>query len=415
MRKDLLDRIRIDFNRSEKEITVQLSTYFPQLPDSLREAWESDGRLEMRIIDGNKRYFNYAVNNLFRIDPYAHAIKFGNAPQLPDQLDSIRLSNTSSILAAGQPGKPAERFRVRVGFKLTVDPDVVPSGDTVYCWMPFPRVSPPRQTAVSLITSTPEEVIQSSGVSPHSSLFAKQVAESGLPLIFSYEAEFEIAGQWFDPELLTAQTTIPYQDEDEFVKETPPQVVFSPLVKKLADSLAGSETDRFKIFNSLYYWIDQAIPWASSLEYSIMDCIPDYVITNRHGDCGMVTFLLMSMARYKGIPARWQSGWMLHPGNKNLHDWCELWFEGAGWVPVDISFGLQKTGDPQLREFYLTGIDSYRMIINDGVGKLFDPPKKFYRSEPYDFQRGEVEWKGGNIYFNQWDYEFNVLSLEKIN
>lgn len=123
----------------------------------------------------------------------------------------------------------------------------------------------------------------------------------------------------------------------------------------------------------------------------------------------------MSMARYKGIPARWQSGWMLHPGEENLHDWCELWFEKAGWVPVDMSFGLQKTKDPILKEFYLSGIDSYRMIVNDGFAEEFDPPKKFYRSEPFDFQRGEVEWSKENLYFNQWDYHLKVLSIENKN
>jgi hypothetical protein len=28
------------------------------------------------------------------------------------------------------------------------------------------------------------------------------------------------------------------------------------------------------------------------------------------------------------------------------------------------------------------------------------------RSEPADFQRGEVEIDGRNLYFNEWDYEF---------
>jgi len=34
--------------------------------------------------------------------------------------------------------------------------------------------------------------------------------------------------------------------------------------------------------------------------------------------------------------------------------------------------------------------------------------KKFLRSEPYDFQRGEVEWKGGNLYFDKWDYDMKI-------
>jgi hypothetical protein len=169
------------------------------------------------------------------------------------------------------------------------------------------------------------------------------------------------------------------------------------------------------MIRSFYYWIDRNIPWASALEYSTFDCIPDYVLDQGHGDCGMKTFLLLSMARYKGIPGRWQSGWMLHPGEENLHDWCELWFPETGWVPVDQSFGLQKTDDPLLRDFYLSGIDSYRMIINTGFAREFDPPKKHYRSEPFDFQRGEVESPRSNIYFNQWDYNLDVVSIQKID
>jgi len=52
------------------------------------------------------------------------------------------------------------------------------------------------------------------------------------------------------------------------------------------------------------------------------------------------------------------------------------------------------------------------MIVNEGVsGKLF-PPKKFMRSEPFDFQRGEVEWSGGNLYFDKWDYDMKIEYLK---
>ncbi len=123
----------------------------------------------------------------------------------------------------------------------------------------------------------------------------------------------------------------------------------------------------------------------------------------------MQTFLFMSMLRYKGIPVRWQSGWKIPPEAKNLHDWCEVYFEGTGWVPVDISYGLQYSTDQRTRDFYISGIDSYRLIINDGVRGNLYPEKKFLRSEPFDFQRGEVEWGGGNLYFDKWDYEMEII------
>jgi hypothetical protein len=118
------------------------------------------------------------------------------------------------------------------------------------------------------------------------------------------------------------------------------------------------------------------------------------------------------MLRYKGIPARWQSGFEVPPDYENMHDWCEIYYEGAGWIPVDVDYGLQQTEIKVLKEFYLSGIDSYRLILNDGISGNLYPHKKFMRSELYDFQRGEVEWKGGNLYFDKWDYDINIDYLK---
>ncbi len=126
----------------------------------------------------------------------------------------------------------------------------------------------------------------------------------------------------------------------------------------------------------------------------------------------MQTMLIMSLARYKGIPVRWQSGFMLHPCNVNLHDWCEVYYEGSGWVPLDMSFQKLHSSNEKIANFYQTGIDAYRLIINDELSTGFSPTKKYLRSEPFDFQRGELEWKGGNIYFDKWDYTIDVKNIE---
>ena len=126
----------------------------------------------------------------------------------------------------------------------------------------------------------------------------------------------------------------------------------------------------------------------------------------------MQTFLFMSMARYKGIPVRWLSGWMLHPGKVNLHDWCEVYYQNVGWVPLDMSFQRLPADDKRVENFYLSGIDAYRLLVNNGVAGQLLSTKKHFRSEPYDFQRGEVEWSGGNLYFDQWTYKINVEYLQ---
>jgi hypothetical protein len=159
----------------------------------------------------------------------------------------------------------------------------------------------------------------------------------------------------------------------------------------------------------IYRWIDANIPWCSALEYSTLDNIPEYVLTNRHGDCGQQTLLFMTMARCAGIPCKWQSGWMLHPVEINLHDWCEVYYEGMGWVPLDQSFEQQVSTDPDIRNYYMSGIDAYRLIVNDDFEQQLYPAKIYTRSETLDFQRGEMEWRGGNIYFNKWKYSMKAV------
>jgi hypothetical protein len=81
---------------------------------------------------------------------------------------------------------------------------------------------------------------------------------------------------------------------------------------------------------------------------------------------------------------------------------------GAG-CPADPSYGLRKSDDPRIRSFYFGHIDSYRMIVNLDYGTSLHPPKQSLRSEPADFQRGEVEIDGRNLYFDEWTYEMTPI------
>lgn len=109
-----------------------------------------------------------------------------------------------------------------------------------------------------------------------------------------------------------------------------------------------------------------------------------------------------------GIPARWQSGWEFQPpGHNNMHDWGMIYFEHYGWIPSDVDYGLRNSEDKKYKWFYLTGSDAYRLVYNDDFSQPFWPAKKYPRSETLDSQRGEVEWSGGNLFFDQWDWDMN--------
>jgi transglutaminase-like putative cysteine protease len=298
---------------------------------------------------------------------------------------------------------------LRITYTITVHPDVVPEGERIRCWMPWPKSNHPRQKKVELLSTSSPEYRISPDTAIHSALYMEERAKKGVPAIFRFSCLYESSAQHFN---LPALNILPYNKESEIYKkytsEQLPQINFSDNIKQLADSITGDDKNPAEIVRKIYMWFKENIPWTGALEYSVMPDIPEYVLKNRRGDCGMQTLLYISMLRYKGIPARWQSGWMVPPGAENLHDWCEVYFEGTGWIPSDVSYDLQSSDIKEIREYYLSGIDSYRMIVNDGVGGNLYPEKQFMRSEPWDFQRGEVEYKGGNLYFDKWDYDIKI-------
>jgi transglutaminase-like putative cysteine protease len=240
----------------------------------------------------------------------------------------------------------------------------------------------------------------------------EQKAVAGQPTVFSETFEYVSYGAKFH---LTPENCGTYNTKSkiyrEFTAQREKHIVFTPRLRELAARLTAGETNPYRKAERIFRWVDH-FPWASAREYSTIDNIPEYVLQNGHGDCGQVSLLFITLCRISGIPARFESGFMMHPHEQNLHDWAEIYFENIGWVPVDQSFGVcanAQTEDEAL--FFLGGIDSWRMIVNRDFGRALFPKKKYPRSETVDFQRGEVEWAGGNLYFDQWNYHLDVKYL----
>ena len=70
--------------------------------------------------------------------------------------------------------------------------------------------------------------------------------------------------------------------------------------------------------------------------------------------------------------------------------------------------------DTPLENYYISGLDLYRMASNEGVGDRLSPPKTYIRSETVDFQPGEVEWRGGNLYYDHWHSHLTVHGVTPV-
>lgn len=404
------ERIALDFPLTESDIDQQLKEKTGNFTPEEKAAWEKNNWLEWKIVNREKRYFKKAVSNLILIKSFFLDRTMRDSLEAADPEIVYRKRHTQSIIRVSEnKPDPVIPVNMTVNYTLTVDADAVPAGEIVRCWLPYPKENHQRQKNTELLSTSHGNFIIAPDSTIHKSIYMESRAEKGFPVIFKVSFSFQSSGQYFDPEEINIR---PYDKGSPLYKEHTseqiPHICFTEKIRHLTDSITGNEERPFEVVRKIYYWFTNNIPWAGAQEYSIMSNIPEYVLENRRGDCGMQTFLFMSMLRYKGIPVRWQSGWKIPPDAKNLHDWCEVYFEGTGWVPVDISYGLQYSTDQRTRDFYISGIDSYRLIINDGVGGNLYPEKKFLRSEPNDFQRGEVEWSGGNLYFDKWDYEMEI-------
>lgn len=402
---EIARRIRLDFSLTQEQVLAALEKRAGFVTAEQIAGWENRNWLESRMIDGMKMYFNRSVSNLILLRTFHSGI------EPSDDNESIaRRQHTEDVLKASDGhGNLSGTKKILITYTITIQEDAVPGNETVRCWLPYPKPGHSRQQGIKLLRTSQPDYVISPDTATHSTIYMEKVAEKSKPVIFSLSYEYESSAQWFNPAYLKSS---PYNKESgifkKFTSEQLPHISFNQEIRRLADSICGTEDDPVQCVISTWRWFKENIPWTGAIEYSVIPDIPVYACTNRRGDCGIQTLMFMSILRYRGIPVRWQSGWKVPPFGKNLHDWCEVYFEGTGWVPVDVSYDLQKSDDASIREFFMSGIDAYRLIINDGIAGTLYPEKVFLRSEPYDFQRGEVEWKGGNLYFDKWDYEVTI-------
>ena len=413
-----MQRIRKDFTASEDDVLTFIRQYYPEVTPSDILHWGSSKALEFKIIDGEKLYFARAARNLFRIDKKMRQVWGEKHPDADITSGSgagldLDAHNAQVISAANTSRKQyVEPRRLHITQRLEVKADEVPAGELIKCWIPYPRLIEDRQENIDLVKTLPAEHILAAPDALQRTIYMEQTAVAGQSAHFSVEYEFtsHAVFQAIDPDKVTSPTD--QKLLDKYLTEESPHIVFTPALRELSAQIIGTETNPYLKAQLLFAWVDNNTPWASAREYSSIKCIPEYALENGHGDCGIQTLFFITLCRMNGIPARWQSGWELQPPDDSMHDWGMIYYEPYGWVPMDVTYGLRKSDDPALHWFYLSGMDTYRIIFNDDISQTFTPPKEHIRSETVDSQRGEVEWTGGNLYFDQWRWNFDWEIIE---
>lgn len=396
-RKELNKRLAIDFTLSYDEVFKKLQEYNSHISACDIEKWQAKGILETCEINGENCFFKASVRNVLRLDADMRNLKI--------KKDGYDFPDKTQFLQKILPNL-VEQHSIINKFELQFELNIKDTLSTKV-WLPFPLEIPNKQSNVNLLTCSQQNyqllTQYSSGV-----LFSELKNTQKISESFEFTTHSDFV------ENLRYEQALPKDiDFALYTQEKLPHVVTHGKVKNLAESIVEGKTLIYDKALLLFDWMSDHLKWASAREYSTIACIPEYVLNVMHGDCGQVTLLYMSLCRSVGIPVRWQSGFMLHTGYENLHDWCEVYFPGVGWRSIDVSFGRQDwSSNVAIKYFYFGQYDGYRCIINSECCDNLVPEKKQDRSDPVDFQRGEVETVEDNLYYDAWTWDFTVRRLK---
>jgi transglutaminase-like putative cysteine protease len=86
------------------------------------------------------------------------------------------------------------------------------------------------------------------------------------------------------------------------------------------------------------------------------DPVEYFLFESNEGYCDLFASAMVLMARSAGLPARYVTGYIINDNKRDAegfytirmrdyHAWCEIYFEGVGWVPFDPTEGAPSVGE----------------------------------------------------------------------
>ncbi len=415
------ERLLQDYSLTRAQLISQLQKSIDRFKPAELGGLEKAGRLDFIVVNGEKRYHNSSRSNLFFRYPDLKTRRVN--PPDESQFERNILNYCRQVRAAGalSPDRHVLPLRLRVEMAMTVNADAVPAGETVRCWLPYPRVYP-FQSGMKVISAEPEAKWMGQPEASSRSLYLERTAAAGQPVVFKVQFEYT---SWATSNAVNPAAVRPYDQSSpeyqHYTAERAPHVLFTPELTNLAGEIVGAEVNPYLKARRIYDWVAANMVYSYMIEYSLIDNISMYAYQNRYGDCGVQAMLFITLCRIAGVPARWQGCWMFFPEEETIHDWAEFYVEPYGWLPVDPYEGgwvehevktLTAAEKQDLKDFYFGSMTAYRMVANSEFCAPLYPEKEHCRSDMVDFQRGEVEWRGGNLYWDQRSFRWKVEVVE---
>lgn len=415
-------RIRQDYTLTREALIGQLQDRLTTFTETELDTYEREGKLDVQLIDGQKLYVNTSASNLLFREPELRKRLKDKTPSPSYQIvyEQMLTAQKAKELTSLSLVMPQDYL---VTYSLTVKPNAAPEGKTIRCWMPFMH-SFPYQGDAQILHAEPAPLAVAPPEYPHRTVYTESKAVKDQPAKFSLSFVYRT---WVQVNDLDPKQVRAYDksgpDYAYYTAERKPHIDFSnEELKRIDNELKAGDPNPLLMARRIYDWIANNTIYQYAREYSTLDNISQYTAARRAGDCGQHGMLFIALCRMNGIPARWTTGWQsYHSRGQGMHDWCEFYVEPWGWLPADPDFAVNVlnyadhlTTDQrkQVADWLFGNMDNRRLTVNSDYGMPLFPEKTDFRSETIDFQRGEVEADGKNLYFDQWDYSMRIKAID---
>ena len=399
-----IERLIKNYPYSEKKAIKRLFKTIKNFTNREYKTLLEEGLLDYITVKGKRKFESRFIENLIFARPeYRKRVKPNKKREKARQILYKRIKE---LLDGDKPRT----------YTVTAEIEIIPQtekikGRKVRCWLPYPNVTDQLLDVELIQTSHKDFFISPAGTSQRT-IYMEDENRKGLK--FSVRFRYKIKEIFFNvkPEDVEVGWD---ENPTQYLEERPPHIVFSPYLKQLTEEITRNETNPYLKAQRIYKWITHNVRYSYMHPYALYDNIPLFVATNLKGDCGAQALLFITMCRIAGIPAKWQSGWYVNPVFGSPHDWAFFYVKPYGWIPVDLSFGNITTDKPEwVNEFYFGHLDGFRMVANSVYMGDLIPPKKFWRSDPFDNQIGELETEEEHIYTDKFKYRIKIISFENL-
>ncbi len=173
--------------------------------------------------------------------------------------------------------------------------------------------------------------------------------------------------RWFiDPDAVGGLDRIPPAIKTAYLVDESKLVMTDPAIQKAVKEAVGNEKHPYWIAQRVYRYIMQRMRYELSGGWNVAPV----VLERGNGSCSEYSFVMISMCRAAGLPARYAGSVVIRGDDASrddvFHRWVEVYLPNYGWVCVDPSGGDSEVPEEQAK--YFGGLDNRFLITTLGGG-----------------------------------------------